>query len=569
MRTLHLVVRGLAALYPADVTASDELTDALAFIESSIDPDLVVRAGYGAALVALLPAALVMLAPIPIYVALALMIVLPISAISAVHDLPRFLAALRRTEALGDAPTLMGRAVLRMEIQPTTETAVSFAAETGDGPLSESLSGHIARSMGAPDSGLLSFADEWTEHFPALRRSAHLFVTAQDAVGDERARTLDRSLEAILDGTREQMAEYTSEIRGPTTGLYAFGILLPMALIALVPAAAMENSISISIWLFVVGYNVVLPIGLIGASAWLLANRPVAFPPPDVPMNHPDLPDDLWLRALAGLGAGAGLFAVVYLFGPRHLAAVTAIGFGLGTALLAVFQPIKEVRDHVRDVEEHLVDALYLVGRQVSEGESVESAIDLAGDRVPGETGEVFETAAGLQRRLQIGIEEAFLGTYGALRDVPSSRAHSTATLLSIAASEGRPAGDAIVSMGEHLEELRDVESETKRELSMVTSTLEHTASFFGPLIAGSTVGLAGLMVSESSGDIDAASLPADQLGIVVGVFVISLCLILTPLSIALRHGIDRAMLGYYVGQSLVVAMPIYVATVMLVGQIA
>lgn len=567
MSALSLAVRGLAKLYPADVDPSDEMGDSLRFIESRFDPETVMRAGYGAAFVSLLPAAAVLLTPVPGYVAALLLLVLPVTTIFAVQNLPHFLAALRRTEALGSAPTLMGLAVLRMEIQPTTETAVDFAAETTDGPLSDSLAAHVDRSLGSPKTGLISFADEWTEYFPALRRSAHLFVTAQDAVESERARTLERALEAILDGTREQMAQFTSDIRGPTTGLYAFGILLPMALIALVPAGALAGY-PISIWFFVVVYNLLLPLGLIFASAWLLANRPVAFPPPDVAMDHPDLPDDLRLRSLAGVAGGAAFAGFVYLLGPRYLAAVAGIGFGLGISLLAVFEPVKEVRDYVRDVEKHLVDALYLVGRQVSEGESVESAIALAADRVPAETGAVFETAAGLQRRLHVGVEEAFLGQYGALRDVPSSRAHSTATLLSIAATEGQPAGSAIVSMGEHLEELQDVEAETRRQLEVVTSTLEHTAAFFGPLIAGATVGLAGMMADEGADQMEATPLPPDQLGIVVGVFIISLSLILTPLSIALRHGVDRALIGYYVGRSLVLAMPLYVVTIMLVGMI-
>ena len=600
MSSVPTAVHGLAALYPGTIDGdapSDDLVDALAFIDSSVAPETVVQAGYGAGLVALLVPLPLALTPLPLPGVLLCMVIAALLAVEAVHSFPYLLAALRRTRALGDTPNLIGRAVLRMQIQPATENAVRFAADTGLGPLSDSLAAHIKRSMGTPRSGLLSFADEWAEEFPAIRRSAALLATAQDAPEGERGRTLDRALAAILDGTRERMAEYTNRIQGPTTGLYAFGVMLPLALVALVPAAGMAG-FSVSIWMFVLLYDIALPAALIVTSGWLLVNRPVAFPPPNVTRAHPDVPDSLWLPAGAGLAAGAAgyvglVFAGRTIGGPGYLAPIAAFGLGIGSFLLLAFKPVAEVREYVREVEEHLVDALYIVGRRVDENEAVESAIAHAAERVPGETGEVFAAAAGLQRRLHTSVEAAFLGEYGALKDIPSPRARSTAALLSIAADEGQPAGRAIVSMADHLEELQEVESETRRQLSTVTGTLQNTAAFFGPLVGGATVGLAGGMSTEGieaigsagggaaasaaadapgfgigGGATDVTVLPADQLGLVVGVYILLLCLILVPLSVGLKNGLDRSLVGYVVGQSLVVATPVYVATVWIVGSV-
>jgi len=562
--TFTTTVRGLAGLYPYEVDVSDDLADSISFIDTTIHPETVVRAGYGAGIVSLLVAV-----PLSLYLdvvyALGLTLCIAVLVVHGVHSFPNLLAAFRRTEALGEIPNLIGRAVLRMQIQPATENAVRFAADTGYGPLSESLSAHIDRSMGTPRTGLLSFADEWAEWFPAVRRSAHLLSTAQDAPEAERQRTLDRALMSILDGTRNQMADFTASIRGPTTALYAFGVMIPLALVALVPAATIAGA-PVSIWFFVLFYNVVLPVILVAASLWLLVRRPVAFPPPRVTRDHPDIPDRLWIRLGWGLVVGVPVYYATLWWGPSYLAPVAGAGMGIGATMIALFRPVILVRNYVRAVEEHLVDALYLVGRQVSEGEAVESVIQQAGDRVPEETGEVFEHAAGLQRRLHVGVEEAFMGEYGALRDIPSPRAHGTAGLLAIASREGKPAGRAIVSMADHLEELQEVEDETKRELATVTGTLDHTASYFGPMVAGATVGLAAIMVDEGVEAADAAQLPTEPLGVVVGVFVITLCFILVPLSIALRHGVDRAMIGYHVGRSLISAIPLYVITVYLIG---
>ncbi|ELY67739.1 type II secretion system F family protein [Natrinema versiforme] len=558
------LVRTLAALYPAAVDGSDDLEESLSFTDSPYDAETIIRAGYGAGIVAaFLPLALLVTsAPLPFV--LFFVLVAPLAAIHTVHSMPHLQAAFRRTEALGDTPNLIGRAVLRMQVQPALEGAVRFAAETGHGPLSQSLDGHIDRSIGTPGTGLLSFADEWAEWFPALRRSAHLLVAAQDAPDAERVRTLDRSLSAILSGTRSQMADFTTAIRAPATGLFAFGIMIPLALVSLVPTVPMVGY-AVNIWFFVFLYNAVLPAALIGASLWLLVRRPVAFPPPTIGHDHPDVPDRLRLRALWGVLAGLCSYPLIAAVGPAHLAPIAAVGIGLGIALLATYAPILAVRHYVRDVEAHLTDALYIVGRQVAEGESVESAVELAADRVPAETGEVFERAAGLQRRLHMGVRAAFLGDYGALRDIPSPRARGTAALLAIAADEGKPAGRAIVSMADHLEELEDVEAEAKWNLEQVTSTLDNTAAYFAPLVAGATVGMAAMMSSADltgARGVDAAAFPADSLGIVVGIYLIALCFIVTPLSIALRHGIDRALFGYHIGRTLVSSMVLYVATV-------
>ncbi|PGF18330.1 secretion system protein [Natrinema sp. CBA1119] len=568
MLLVPFLVQSLAALYPTDVAVSDALAESLSFTDSRYEGETIVRAGYGAGIVAAIVPLPLLLTAAPIPFVLFFVLVTPIAAIHGVHSMPHLQAAFRRTEALGETPNLVGRAVLRMQVQPALESAVRFAAETGSGPLSASLAGHIDRSIGTPGTGLLSFAEEWAEWFPALRRSSHLLVAAQDAPDAERVRTLDRSLSAVLNGTRSQMADFTSAIRAPATGLFAFGIMLPLALVSLVPTVPMVGY-SVNIWLFVLLYNVVLPGTLIAASLWLLVRRPVAFPPPAIDHGHPDVPDRLRLRLLWGILASVCGYVTIATTGPGHLAPVAAIGLGVGVALVATYRPVLAVRQYVRDVEAHLTDALYIVGRQVAEGESVESAVELAGDRVPAETGAVFEDAAGIQRRLQTGVREAFLGHYGALRNVPSPRARGTAALLAIASEEGKPAGRAIVSMADHLEELEAVEAETKRNLEQVTGTLDNTAAYFAPLVAGATVGMAAMMSSEdiiASGEVEAAAFPAESLAVVVGLYLIALCFIITPLSIGLRHGLDRALVGYHVGRTLVSAMILYVLTVAVIG---
>jgi len=104
----------------------------------------------------------------------------------------------------------------------------------------------------------------------------------------------------------------------------------------------------------------------------------------------------------------------------------------------------------------------------------------------------------------------------------------------------------------------------------MVTGTLTNTASFFGPLVGGATVGLASGMVGSGADAVEGGSaLPTEQLGIVIGVYIITLSVILTTLSISLKHGLDRSLIGYKVGRSLMFAIPIYLVASVAVGVIA
>lgn len=223
---------------------------------------------------------------------------------------------------------------------------------------------------------------------------------------------------------------------------------------------------------------------------------------------------------------------------------------------LVRYRPIIVLRERADDLDAALPDALYLVGRRVADGISVERAIADAATELDGVAGEVFEAAARRQRQLRVNVETAFAGEYGALDGVPSQRAESAAGLLGVAATAGPPAGRALVETADHLDSLRRVEAEARRDLGRVTSTLRNTAAFFGPLVGGATVALA-----ERVGTTDAlggGGLPVAELGLAVGVYVLLLAVILTTLSVGLARGLDGATVGYRVGGALCASTTTY-----------
>lgn len=558
-------VRLLARAYPWTVQPGPELTRSLAFLRSPVEAETVVRAGYGGAIsIGAAVWVLALLSGRSVVAGSVLALLVALGTAHAVHEAPKTLARLHRTAALGAAPDLVGRAVLRMRVTPSAERAASFAAETGEGALADSLTEHVRRSRGTPASGLGSFAGAWRDWYPSLRRAMLLVEASANAPPGERARTLDRAMTAVLDGTRDRMAEFAASIRGPATGVYAFGVLLPLALSSILPAARAAG-LPASVPAIVAVYNLVLPALLLWASWRLLARRPVAFRPPRVTSAHPGVPDERRIALVIAIAAGLFGWLLAGRFVAGWTAPLAALGWGSGAGLLWWYRPIKRVRDRTRRVEANLPDALYLIGRRVDEGMAVEAAVEAAANEVAGETGEVLSEAARRQRQLRLDVREALLGEYGALATVPSPRARSAAALLGTAAREGRPAGEAATAMADHLEELRTVERDARASLATVTGTLGSTAAAFGPLVGGITVALADGM-GTAGGAVE--PVPAAELGLAVGIYVLLLSVLLTGLAIGLERGLDRALVGYRCGAALVSASTVYLVSYAAAGAV-
>jgi hypothetical protein len=585
--TLGALLRRLAGLYPLSVEPSDDLDRRLGFLGAAVEAATLVRAGYGAGLVSTVLAGLVAaLVGVAAAAIPPLAVATGLAIVQCVHALPSLLASLRRTRALGAAPAVVGRLVLRMRVDPAVERAAVFAGRAGDGPLADSLAEHARRARGTPRTGLAAFADEWTDWFPALERAAGLVSAAAAAPAAERDRTLDRALAAVLDGTRDRLAAFGTDVTGPTTAVYAFGVLLPVALVGLLPAASVAG-LRVSLPAFVAVYDVVLPLGLLAAAAYLLARRPVAFPPPRVDRSHPSVPDRRLLAPAAGLATGAAAWTAAGRLIAAWAAPIAALGVGSGTALLVWYRPVKRVRDRTRAVEADLDDALYLVGRRVAAGVAVEAAIDATADEVDAATGEVLRDAVGTGRRLGVGVRASFVGEHGALGDVPSARARGAAVLLGLAADTGRPAGEALVALASHLGDLRELEAEARRELAQVTGTLRNTGAVFAPIVAGATVALAGGIrraggagragteagvgagtgVPGGTGALAAGStLRTAALGPAVGVYVLLLAATLTALATGLSRGLDRSLVGFRLGLALPTATAAYLVSFVAAG---
>lgn len=474
--------------------------------------------------------------------------------------LPVWLAAFDRTRAVGAVTTVVGLAAARLRLDPAPELAARFATRGATGPLAAALSRSVRGARAEPDAGLTSFAAEWSAWFPALERAVALLRGAADAPPAARDRTLDRAVAAVGDELEARSAAFAGSVRGPITALYAFGVLLPLALVAALPAVGVASVPLRPSWL-AVGYDLLLPVAVAVGGARLTLARPVAFPPPSV-AGHPELPK--WRRAgpVAGLLAALCAWVAASATAGSWAGPTAAVGVGVGTTLVVRYGPAATIRERVRRLERALPDALALVGQRVADGDSVERAIEGVGSTITGPAGAVFSAAAQRQRTLGVGVERAFRGANGPLVHTPSARAVGVARLLAVAASEGRPAGRVLVGEAERLETLQGHERRARREVRRVTDSLRHTAAVFGPLVGGATVALSGRVAAFEG----AAAFGPATLGPIVGRYVLALAVLLPTLATAVERGLDRTLVGYRIGLACLTATTSFLAGAVAVG---
>ncbi|MFB6114042.1 MAG: hypothetical protein ABEJ58_08075 [Halodesulfurarchaeum sp.] len=468
---------------------------------------------------------------------------------------PLLLERFRRTEAVGAAPALIAYSILALQLRPSMEAAADFASEHVGGRLGRSLGTYrLVEPTGR--SAYEAFARSWGKYAPFLDRSVSLLGTAVDSASRDREEILERALDTALSGAQERVSTFATDIRGPAMGIYAFGVMLPLSLVGMMPVVATTGGrISLAMLAFV--YDVFLPLGLLGASGWLIVRRP-AVSAPSVRVSDMKTDRPVWQVLGAGLVVATTATVCVPYFLPAWSGILVAIGTGSGTSLLIWLAPLRERRETTEKIERALPAALGVVGQRLAEGAPIESAISTVATRLPGEIGSLFEEANRIRSRLGVDVKTSFHGDPGALEGISSERIETAVSLVLEAGGRGPSGGETLRTLGTYLETLDSVKREARRDLSQTTSTLRQTAIVFAPAIAGVTVALAtGMNGANAPG----STIDVSRLGQVIGVYVLSLAVILPTLAVSLERGFAPVRTGYRAGIALVTSALLYPVT--------
>ncbi len=520
--------------------------------------------------------------------------VIPMIVLCYLSEYVKIKAGFMKISSLGDIPEILSYIIMSMKLVPNLEHAVLFAARNSERPLATDLKKLTwdlnLRIYSSMDDALLSFADLWGRNSEYFKRSLHL-IKSSTAEPDEAQRviTLNRALDISLEGTESLMEAFAEKLKTPSYVLYSIFILIPLALVALLPAVTvvgMKPEIADMVLL----YDFIFPCLAAIYSEYILMQRPVAFIPGQIPDTHPDLADIRQKKRIAIL---SGVLVCVltaplgYLLlasgNPGGIVSTTPLGGYLlpalplvvgGTAGLSVYLyfsslPYKKIRDRIKQMEQEFADSLFVLGRRISEGKAPEEAFAHTARTMDGsKIGEAYEGISMNLLSMRTNLKDAvFDEEFGAFRHVYSERIRNTMLLFTESVHKNHEAaGASIIKLADHLKELSAVEERIKRSLYDVTSTMRTTAAIFAPLIAGITLALSEVItkilnqvaerVSRVPADLSgmpveicpetfSQSIPPDQFLLAIGVYIVLISAILTRFAGAIEYGGEREQLKY------------------------
>ena len=603
----------------SEKTVSKEFLDALNFTGFEIEPFEVHLFAYAGALITLFALLLLdaLLFAVSSYEKTSIMAaalcsaVVPIAVMIYISEYPKLHAKYMKIHSLGDIPEIQSYIVMSMKLVPNIETAITFAAGNSEKPLAKDLKKLIwdihIRVYSSIDEALIAFANQWGRNSEYFKRSLHLVKSSTDEPDEaQRVMTLNKSLDIVLDGTRTMMDGFAARLKNPTYILYSIFILIPLALVALLPAVSIVG-VRIDTITLVLMYDIILPLATFLYSEYILLQRPAAFAPPDISDKHPALSNIKSIRmtaivlalitgSIVGLsgyifmssGNPSGIFSNEAMTGfiPRTFPIIWALTAIITIYCLGVYTPYKKIRDGIKQIENEFADSMFILGRRISEGRSAEEAfahtsVTMKGSKIGEVFGDVSRNLTAMRTTLHGAI---FDEDCGAFKDVYSSRVHTTMRLFTESVHKSHEAaGMAIIKLADHLKELQDVEINIKRGLYDVTSTMRSTAMLFAPLIGGVTLALSEVIQKILNNldkeskllpqDLDLGNMmrevgsgmtqtvPPDIILLVIGIYMVILVIILTRFAGGIEYGGDRPQFMYDLGQMLPISILVFTIT--------
>ncbi len=520
---------------------------------------------------------------------------LPILALQFLSEYPKAKARYMKIHSLGDIPEVLSYIVMYLKLIPNLENALRFAARESKTSLGNDLKKLIwdleVRIHKSIDDAITFFANVWGKWSDYLKRALHLVRSSVHERNEgERIVTLDRSLDVVLEGTKSTMIDFANKLHQPTLVIYSIGVMIPLALVAMAPAAALVG-IRITIFHIFLLYDITLPVILFLYIRKVLLSRPATFNPPVVPAHHPDVEkinkrENLISALIVGIvialpgiffmilpvsgviGSVADFANKINVYFPVTLFILWGITAGVSLYCLRTYTAYKKIRDDIKEMEKEFADSLYVIGKRISEGRPAEEAFSYASETLKGsKIGEVFKKTAFNLLSMRMSINEVlFDKKFGSLKHVFSDRIRAVMRLFVEGVKKSYvAAGVAIIKIADHLKQLQEVEKGIRNALGTLTSTLRSTAIIFAPMIAGVTLGITKLIyhIVKSIKEIEPTKFAVENVRpeyfvLVIGIYIIQLVFLLTRFANGIDEGDDKIQYMYTLGTSLPTAVAFF-----------
>jgi Flp pilus assembly protein TadB len=474
---------------------------------------------------------------------------------------PFMMAKRARMRSLGKSPEAICYMVMSLNLVPSLERAVAFAAENSEEPLATALRKVMwdvyMREGNTVDDSFAAFASEWTGESEELKMSLYSIRGAVAERSPEgRARVLEKATDVALTGTRRRIEEFAASLSGPSTILFALGILLPLVVGSMLPLMAIgtldlsgltggataEQDPRTSLAATVILMDFVFPAAAFAYAFTVLGRRPGTSSATCYKGDGRKVP--LAPIVICALMLCAGVLLALQsselwtLLGV--LFAIGGVAVSAGLYLYITTAERKRERDSILKMEGEFPDALFQLGRRVAEGIPLEAAFGKVGGSMAGsDVGRLFLRISNGIRMTGMPIEKAlFDPEFGALAGVRSRTIRATLkAVVSSAELDPSAAGKMMMDFSGYLRDLRKADQDIRLQLSGVSENMRSTATFFAPLIMGVTVGLYSLM-SNTFAEIGGSN------GMPVWLFAAIICIYLSLMVCAISYFCSRLLYG-------------------------
>ncbi|PNX54012.1 MAG: hypothetical protein BV458_01475 [Thermoplasmata archaeon M9B2D] len=559
---------------------------------------------------------------VPLVLLTLMLIVIPFVIMNLIFNFPLSYARNTQIHSLGDIPEILSYLVMYLKLVPNLENSLKFAASESSTTLAYDLRKllwdmEIRVYHGAHDA-LSHFATRWGRFSEYFKRSLHLIQSSLHEKNEvSRIVTLDRALDVSLEGTKETMNQYANKLHQPTVILYSIGIMIPLSLVAMLPAAGLVG-IRITLLQMFALYDILLPLFVFFYTRKILLSRPAAFNPSIIPRDHPELVGiHIKKRLVVAVAVGfcislpgfflillsalthektSSLFFNIYqmtqginAFFPVPLFFIWGVAATLSIYCVGVYGPYKKVRDNIRQMENEFSDALYILGKRISEEKSPEesfayTAVTMQKSMIA----DLFRQTSYNLIAMHTNIHDALYNhEFGSMKDVYSNRIKAIMRLFVEGTQKSQQATSAsLIRIADHLKQLQEIEKKIRDMLYELTSTLRTTIMVFAPLIAGVTLAITQLIstiltsfhsnapsisstgsplsFSENAQSFMVENVRPEFFVLIIGIYLIELVFLLTRFINGLNEGDDKATFLYSLGKSMPMSIVVFSVTIIL-----
>ncbi len=472
-------------------------------------------------------------------------IAVPLTVFIALVGYPERLAKSLELEAFGSAPEIVNYMVMSMELSPSIDKALEFAACNAEGPMADELKSLIwnvkSRKCATTEEALMAYAKELEGMNEDLRSAIFSILSVSKEQDRMKARAgLRRAGGTVLTGTRQRVEGFAASLGTPATVLFSLGILLPMIIGSMLPMISMggfdmaqQPAVAVSegwhriLFFSILLMNVAFPLTAFAYARSILSKRPGIHTAPEASEKTEanGMAVSLVIMAIF-FCAALGIGTLMHFWDIQWSVAALVALFGLSAGLwyaLAPHVPQIGAKKLLR-LEEQMPDMLFQLGSRLGEGVALEKALEDAAETMAGtEMGGYLGSIIARMRRSGQGLEDVlFSPSNGMMTHHPSRKLRAAMRLtVEAARKDAETAGSILITMSNHSRDLANSDREVRLKLRSTIDSMKNTAILFAPVIMGVTVGLYALLsrtFAEMNGSVP---MPAPYFIMIIGIYLL------------------------------------------------